>query len=533
MTKEKQKIDIIKENGKGIIEKKVKEKITEVIEKNVEEKECYISEEDFKRIMAQGKREDLERLLEYAMIKFKEKKKREEKIRIKNEYVTATNPNIKEDVEEVISSYLNKSDLANKIWKVHPFFYDVSKIWWLWDKTNYFWKIVDETDILNMVKSNSKANTISSKEKTEILEVMKQYGRLKIPQNIESSWVQFKNLVIDIKTGEEFTATPEYFVTNPIPWALHKERFHETPIMDKIFEEWVGKDYVKMLYEILAYCLIPDYPIHRLFCLIGGGMNGKSCFLRLLKNFIGENNITATELDNLLNSRFEVTRLHRKLVCIMGETNFTEISKTSIIKKLTGQDTIGFEYKNKTPFEGENYAKILIATNNLPSTTDKTIGFYRRWLIVDFPNIFSEEKDILKTIPKEEYEILAVKSLSILKDLLEKRSFSKEGSIEDRERKYEEKSDPMEKFIKEMAIITDAEGSIPKWEFEKTLNEWLVENRHRKMFDKTIAKKMKEKGIESGRIYVDWYVEGSIQSKKQVRAWLGIKWKEKYKPNEA
>jgi len=35
---------------------------------------------------------------------------------------------------------------------------------------------------------------------------------------------------------------------------------------------------------------------------------------------------------------------------MMGETNFNEMSKTSIIKKLTGGDLIGFEYKNKNPF---------------------------------------------------------------------------------------------------------------------------------------------------------------------------------------
>ena len=170
-------------------------------------------------------------------------------------------------------------------------------------------------------------------------------------------------------------------MTNPIPWKVSGDP--RTPTMDKIFEEWVGKEYVPLLYEILAYCLIPDYPINRLFCLIGSGLNGKSKFLELLQIFVGMQNVCSTELDSLISSRFEVTRLHKKLVCLMGETNFGEISKTSILKKLTGKDIIGFEYKNKNPFEDYNYAKILIATNNLPTTTDKTIGFYRRWCIID------------------------------------------------------------------------------------------------------------------------------------------------------
>jgi phage/plasmid-associated DNA primase len=100
---------------------------------------------------------------------------------------------------------------------------------------------------------------------------------------IKPTWIQFRDKVVDLITGEEFEATPEYFVTNPIPYNLHKDNLEATPIMDKIFEEWVGKDYVKTLYEILAYTMIPDYPINRLFCFIGSGMNGKSCFLNLLK----------------------------------------------------------------------------------------------------------------------------------------------------------------------------------------------------------------------------------------------------------
>jgi len=187
--------------------------------------------------------------------------------------------------------------------------------------------------------------------------------------------------------------------------------------MDRIFEEWVGKDYVKTLYEIIAYCLLPDYPINRLFCFVGSGMNGKSKFLELVRRFVGANNVCSTELDTLIASRFEITRLHKKLICQMGETNFNEMNKTSIIKKLTGGDLIGFEYKNKNPFEEKNYAKIIIATNNLPTTTDKTIGFYRRWLIIDFPNQFSEKKDILAEIPDEEYESLALKCVGILNNL--------------------------------------------------------------------------------------------------------------------
>jgi putative DNA primase/helicase len=277
--------------------------------------------------------------------------------------------------------------------------------------------------------------------------------------------------------------------------------------MDKIFAEWVGFEYTKTLYQILAYCLLPDYPLHRIFCFIGAGMNGKSKFLELLRKFIGEENVTATELDTLISSRFEVTRLYKKLICQMGETNFSELNKTSILKKLSGGDMIGFEYKNKTPFESVNYAKILISTNNLPTTSDKTIGFYRRWLIIDFPNQFSEKKEILSDIPEVEYENLAFKCIGILRELMQIKEFHNEGSIEDRMKKYEDHSDPLEKFIKEFTIDSP-DGYVWKFEFEKKLNEWCKENRHRQISEVVIGKKMKEKGIQQQQKQSEWLIDG-------------------------
>jgi len=426
------------------------------------------------------------------------------------------------EVKEVISYWFDKSELSKKIWEVQPYFYDKSKLWWLWDKREKRWEMVDTTDILLIVADSSTADTISAKDKNEIISAMEQYGRQKIPKEVQPTWIQFKDTLVDIKTGEEFKASPEYFVTNPIPWELHKERFIDTPVMDKIFEEWVGKENIKQLYQILSYCLIPDYPIHRIFCFIGGGMNGKSKFLELLRKFIGSYNCCSTELDTLLASRFEVTRLHKKLVCQMGETNFNEMSKTSLLKKLSGGDLIGFEYKNKNPFEENNYAKILIATNNLPTTTDKTIGFYRRWMIIDFPNQFSEKKDILAEIPEEEYEILAVKCLGILKDLLEERCFHNEGTIEQRKEKYESKSNFLETFLTQFTT-EDVNGYITKADFYKRFAGWCKENRHREMSETSVGLSMKKAGIESDTKYFNWLHDNKGGN---ARIWAGLKWKE-------
>ncbi|MBD3262949.1 hypothetical protein GF374_01045 [Candidatus Woesearchaeota archaeon] len=400
-----------------------------------------------------------------------------------------------------------------------PIFYDKSKLFWKWNEEKHFYERVDETQILLEISKAGK-DTINSKSKAEIMEALKQEGRKRIPLPFKKEWLQFKNEIINIKNGTRIKANEHYFCTNPIPWNIGKS--FETPIIDKIFEEWVGKEYKKTLYQIIAYCMIPDYPIHRIFCFIGSGLNGKSKFLELLRKFVGENNICSTELDILLKSRFEITKLHKKLVCMLGETNFNELSKTSILKRLTGGDTIGFEYKNKDAFDDYNYAKILISTNNLPTTTDKTIGFYRRWMIIDFPNSFNEKKDILNKIPNEEFENLAYRSIIELNNLLENREFHNEGSINERMKKFEEKSDPLGKFLKE--FTTDSiESYITKRDFSKKFHEWCVENRFRTYADNTLGRKMKELGYEQTKKYADWLYDGKGG---QIRVWDQIKWVE-------
>ena len=209
----------------------------------------------------------------------------------------------------------------------------------------------------------------------------------------------------------------------------------------------------------------------------------------------------------------------------MGETDFSEMNKTSVLKKLSGGDLIGFEYKNKDHFEDINYAKIIIATNNLPSTTDKTIGFYRRWMIIDFPNQFSEKKDILADIPEKEYKALSIKCSLILKDLLKKRTFTNEGSIDERVKRYEDHSNPLEKFMREFTV-EDHDGLVWKHDFSKKLNGWCKQNRFREISDVTIGKKMKEMGISQSLRVSSWDIN------KKARAWIGIKYTEEQEEQE-
>jgi len=392
-----------------------------------------------------------------------------------------------------IEKWFDIRDLVKKFLKLQPIYYDENRIWWIWDKESYKWKMIDDVDLMNGLNKKANANTIHSQIKSQIIEAFKQEARKNKPKEIKPTWIQFGNKIIDIETEEEFEANPDYFVTNPIPYKLGESE--ETPEIDRLFIEWVGEEHKEELYEIFAFCLVPNYFIHRIFCLIGSGANGKSTYLKLLQKLVGEKNIVATNLENLMISRFEKSKLFKKLVCVVGETEFNTLKRTTLIKSLSGQDLIGCEIKQKNPFDFVNYAKLILASNSLPMTQDKTQGFYRRWKIIDFPNTFEKEADILNKIPDEEFENLCLKCLNIAKRLWKERTFTDDGNFEERAKKYEEKSNPLIPFINEN-YIKNPNGKVVFSEFLDNLNEYLYEKGYRQMSKPAISKQLKNDGYE-------------------------------------
>jgi hypothetical protein len=76
-------------------------------------------------------------------------------------------------------------------------------------------------------------------------------------------------------------------------------------------------------------------------------------------------------------SRFEASKLHKKLLCLMGETNFSTLSKTEKLKRLCGQDPVGFEYKGLTVGAAYdfNLSGLSVNRNNYNGVNPRAMGF--------------------------------------------------------------------------------------------------------------------------------------------------------------
>lgn len=410
---------------------------------------------------------------------------------------------------------ITRLGIAEDLQRQTPIHFDKSGNFWIWMEDHY--ERIDETDVLNMLRQIIDERHILGRAKPAIMDAIKMTGRMRTVKHVPKTWIHIQGAIIDVVTGERINPSPDYFLVSPIPHKLGLSR--ETPTIDRLFTEWVGAENKKLLYEICAYCLLDDYPIHRLFLLFGRGRNGKGQFKEIVVRFVGYENTTSTSIEGLIRSRFESAKLYKRKVATIGETNFTVLEDTAIIKMLTGGDVIPGEYKNKMPFEFYNTAKLLINTNSLPPTTDKTDAFYSRVIIVQFPNQFQKGIDIVDTIPTEEYDNLLLKCTDILKSLLERGEFTNEGTIQDKAQAYEAVSNPLNEFICDKCC-KDVNGVIPVWTFVKIFSEYLGSRGLRQLSDKDIRKQLETNGYELEPNYRFKEYDG-----KQWTALHGLKWK--------
>jgi len=262
--------------------------------------------------------------------------------------------------------------------------------------------------------------------------------------------LNLNNGLLNIKTGELTAHTPEYLSCVRIPVDYNPEA--ECPNIKKFFSEIVNENDVLVLEEVVGYCLFKKYPIQKAIMLVGEGANGKSTFLNLLRTFLGRENVASVALQDLDKNRFATGALHGKMANIYPDLSPKALYATGKFKMLCGGDPIGAEKKFGGMFTFENYAKLIFSANRIPMVDkDDSMAFFRRWLIINFPNTFngvSADKNLLDKLTTPE-ELSGLLNLAIrgLKRLMDNGGFSDDRSVAQIREQYIRMSDSVHAFV--------------------------------------------------------------------------------------
>jgi len=218
----------------------------------------------------------------------------------------------------------------------------------------------------------------------------------------------------------------------------------------KAFKDWVGDKWI-LLFEIIGYTLYPRYDFNKAIMLVGEGRNGKSTYLRLIKKILGSQNVASIPLQDLVENRFAGAELYHKLANIYADLPDRPLSQTGPFKILTGEDYACWDRKFRDRICFTNYAKLLFSTNELPPVNDQTLAFWRRWLVIEFPNSFPDNPGFFEeTFTNEEVEGAIIVSLIAFREVWKRRKFSFEESEADYKEKWLRETNSVYAFIKDL-----------------------------------------------------------------------------------
>jgi P4 family phage/plasmid primase-like protien len=252
----------------------------------------------------------------------------------------------------------------------------------------------------------------------------------------------------------------------------------EASVLVEILKSWVGDPYWVTLEELISYTTIAfRYPFNKAFMLLGSGSNGKSTFIRMLKDILGRHNVTSVPLEAFtsLDYRFLWSGLVGKLANVFADIPTTPLKYTGVFKILTGEDCINFDRKGKEPIQCyTNYAKLVFSANELPKTGDTSRAFFRRWVLIDFRHTFPDDPTWYdRNIRPELRDIALTIGLEAMREVLERKAFTGEADIRER---WLEESDQVYRFIKELERLglakRDPNGRVPAKDLYMVYSRW-------------------------------------------------------------
>lgn len=354
---------------------------------------------------------------------------------------------------------------------------------------------------INLRRGINDPEPLTDRAVREVLEYLKDYKFIhRKTVNNRKHTINFKNGLLDVDTWTFTGHDPEYFCTIQIP--VNYEPEADCPTFDKYLTEVIDDEDAEVLYQFMGYSLIPDTRIQKAVMLIGKGSNGKSVFLKVFSKLLGSENIAGESLQNLEENRFSIAKLYGKLVNMFKDLPSTTLDKCEIFKTLTGDDgEIRGEEKFKPGFYFENTARLIFSANGLPKVLDDNFAFYRRWILINFPNVISEDAQDKKLYQKltteEELSGILNRALTGLKSVLKNERFSYSKTASEVERIYKINSRPVDAFIYErlQASVNDT----PKAYILEEYSKWCKSNDVEPVHENKFAKIMKRLGYDTVR----------------------------------
>ena len=312
------------------------------------------------------------------------------------------------------------------------------------------------------------------------------------------------NGTIDLKTGEKMKHQRGHFITQLVPVEFDKDalcsKWHS--FLDRIMG---GNDnLISFLQRAVGYSLTGENTEQCMFILYGSGANGKSTFLQTL-NFILGDYSKQTPTETLLVKQKgaipnDVARLKGARFVTASEAESGQKFAESLIKQMTGGDTISARFLHQEWFDFQPTHKLFLGTNHKPVINGTDHAIWRRIKLVPFEVTIPEnERDrfLLDKLREESAGILSWAVRGCCE--WQKKGLGIPDEVKEATETYRGEMDALAEFLKD-CCVTGSSFKVSSRDLYGAYTAWCERNGEDHLKQRPFASQMKEKGFEQARI---------------------------------
>lgn len=285
-------------------------------------------------------------------------------------------------------------------------------------------------------------------------------------------------LIIENENTELTEFKPEYFLKYKLPFKYDPEAkaplFKKT--LDKILPDSKLQD---ILFEGFGSVFTKELNLEKMIILHGSGSNGKSVIHNVINALYGSESVTNHSLQSLCDPDSRVrASIENTLINFSSEIGSGKFD-IDTFKQLISNEPVYARVLYKDPYKITNYGRFVFNGNTLPSFTENTDAFYRRFIIIPFNVTISDaEKDpyLSKKIISDELPGVFNLVLEGMRRLLKQKSFTKSEIVDDEIKKYRKESSSILSFLDDENFVKSSHSKIPSETFHMLYKDYCQKN---------------------------------------------------------
>lgn len=219
---------------------------------------------------------------------------------------------------------------------------------------------------------------------------------------------------------------------------------------------------IAILQEWAGYLLTGSNDLQKFLVLEGEGGNGKTVFFSGITAMLGEDNVSHVSIENF-GGRFELGTTIGKSANISGDAGEIDGIAEGVLKQFTGGDIMQFDRKNLAPISARPTAKLMAAWNGRPRIKDKSMGLWRRMLLVPFNKKIEDHRKVLGMdtpgwwLKQGEAPGILLWAIAGLYRLRQQGGFTRSIAADAAVYEYREESNPAMRFFNEYVTFLSPE----------------------------------------------------------------------------